>query len=282
MMKKILRPIGVLLSVIATKLVIYKHKPTVYVVTGTGETSLVRESLYTGIKGLKPTRRNLEKPEAEFSVPLTIWGEFSYPKNLINWIRVFSTTLLRILYLKSYNHTLILEINSINSKILEKWLPIISPINIFVIGEISITNQVLNKNIININYNNDVLSDITNQVADFVSSKYTVSKPEIINKLNSSFTPTSRINFAKSKCGNIVIDASYYQFAPQIKSIEEIIEVFPGPKKIIGNVPKSWKNNEFVLSLPIINKFEDANKEDILLLVGNRKDVINLRKDLFI
>ena len=281
-MKKISRPIGVLLCAFATKLVILKHKPTIYVITGSGETSLVRESLYLSIKEITPTRRNLEKPEAEFSIPLTIFGEFHYPTSLLSWIKIYTLTLLRIIYLKPYKHTIILEINSINQKILNRWLPILNPENLLVVGDILKINLKFEAKLIKINNEQDIIKDISKQVVDFVSNKYHINVSEILKKQNSNVTPISRINFAKSKLGNIVINASYFQFAPQIKSVEEIIELFPGPKKLIGNVPQSWKDTKFVRSLQIIECFEQAGKEDILLLVGNRKDVINLRKDLFI
>lgn len=281
-MKKIIRPFGVLLCEIATKLVILKHKPVIYIVTGSGETSLVRESLYSFIKHITPTRRNIEKPEAEFSIPLTIFGEFRYPTSLLNWLKIYVQTILRVIYLKPYKHTIILEINFINQDILKKWLPVLNPENIFFIGDITEIPKVFNEKVVSIISTEDIIADILSQVADFVSIKYKIDKQEILAKQNSNITPISRINFAKSKFGNIVIDTSYFQFAPQIKSVEEIIELFPGPKKIIGIIPQSWKNNDFVKSISVINKFEEANKEDVLLLVGNRKDIINLRKDLFI
>ena len=280
-MKKILRPFGVLLFKIATKLVILKHKPIIYIVTGSGETSLVRESLYSSIKNISPTRRNIEKPEAEFSIPLTIFGEFRYPKSLMGWIKIYTQTLSRIIYLTPYKHTIILEINSINQKILDKWLLILNPENILIIGNISDINLSFKDRIVNITNSENIITEIASQITSFVSLKYQVDKKEI-EKQNNNITPISKINFAKSKFGNIVVDASYFQFAPQIKSVEEIIELFPGTKKIIGNIPPSWKDNEFVKSLTVINKFEEASKEDILLLVGNRIDVLNLRKDLFI
>ncbi len=280
-MKKILRPFGVLLCEIATKLVILKHKPVIYIITGSGETSLVRESLYSSIKNISPTRRNIEKPEAEFSIPLTIFGEFRYPKSLLSWIQIYFQTLLRIVYLNPYKHTIILEINSINQKILDNWLPILNPENILVIGNISNLNPNFIKRTINITNSENIIEEISTQITDFVSLKYKIDRQEI-HKQHNNITPISKINFAKSKFGNIVIDASYFQFPPQIKSVEEIIELFPGTKKIIGNIPISWKENEFVKSLITISKFEEAEKEDILLLVGNRTEVLNLRKDLFI
>jgi len=280
-MKHILRPLGVFLCAIATKLIIYKHKPIIYVITGSGETSLVREYLYASIKDIYPTRRNIEKPEAEFSIPLTVFGEFDYPKSLLKWVKIYLLTILRIIYLKPYKNTLILEINSINQKILEKWLPILNPENIFVIGNILKVDPQLEYKAINIENHKDFTTDIANQISKFVSSKYNISLEQIFAK-QQNIIPISKINFAKTRYGNIVIDASYFQFPPQIKSIEEIIEVFPGTKKLIGNIPASWTENKFIKSLDIISSFDKANKEDILILVGNRKDVINLRKELFI
>jgi len=282
MMKIILRPLGVYLCALATKKVILKHKPIIYVITGSGETSLVRESLYIGLKELTPTRRNLEKPEAEFSIPLTIFGEFNYPKSLLSWIIIYIQTLLRIFYLKSYQHTIIIEINSVNQAILDKWLPILNPDKIFVIGNISNIDLEYKEKTIYIKYSQDIVSDITEQISGFIATTFTTSKSAILEKLSTNSLPTSRINFAKSKFGNIVIDASYFQFPPSIQSVEEIIELFPGPKKLIGQIPESWKQNAYVTSLTKIDNFKHANKEDVLLLVGNRTKVLSLRKDLFI
>jgi len=280
-MKHLIRPFGVFLCAIATKLIIYKHKPIIYIITGSGETSLVREYLYESIKDILPTRRNIEKPEAEFSIPLTIFGEFDYPKNLLKWVRIYLLTILRIIYFKPYKHVLILEINSINQKILQKWLPILDPENIFVIGNIANINPHYKNKVIKIQNDKDFTTSISKEIGNFVSSKYNIKPEQIVSK-QQNIAPISKINFAKTRYGNIVIDASYFQFPPQVKSIEEIIDVFPGTKKLIGNIPPSWSKNKFIKSLKIINSFDKAKKEDILILVGNRKDIINLRKELFI
>ena len=64
---------------ILTQAVIKKHNPTIIALVGERGTSVPREVLYHVLHKHRPTRRNIESPEAEFVVPLTIIGAEHYP-----------------------------------------------------------------------------------------------------------------------------------------------------------------------------------------------------------
>ena len=275
------RPIGISLSKIVTQIIKLKHKPNIIVVTGSGETSLVRELLYNAIKEIEPTRRNLEKPEAEFSIPLTIFGEYSYPRTKFIWLILFVKTILRLFYIKPYQHTLIVEINSFNQKIYDRWIPVLAPSTIFVVGNIH--EQLKNSSeIITINQSEDFINNAIEIISTYTNQKYYCDKNLIIENLKNSNLPQSKINFAKSPVGNIVLDASYFQFPPSAETVAEIISVFPNHKKIIGEIPASWTKHDLVKNLKQIKDFNEAQREDLIILVGPRNKVVNLRRNLFI
>jgi len=276
------RPIGIFLSKIVTKIIKLKHKPNIIVVTGSGETSLVRELLYSAIKEIEPTRRNLEKPEAEFSIPLTIFGEYSYPRTKFIWLILFFKTILRLFYIKPYQHTLIVEINSFNQKIYERWIPILAPSTIFVVGNIHEQIKDNSLEVITINQSEDFINNAIEIISIYTNQKYNCDKNLIRERLENSNLPQSKINFAKSPMGNIVLDASYFQFAPSAETVSEIVSIFPNDKKIIGEIPKSWAKHDLIKNLKQIKNFNEAEREDLIILVGPRNKVVNLRRNLFI
>jgi len=120
--KKLLRRVGRTVLKHLSRAVLNRHRPKVIAIVGDGPTAIAREAIYTVLKEKYPTRRNLESPEAEFSVPLTIFGAKTYPRSLGHWLNLTIKTVLQILVLKPYFHFLILELNATNLRILDFWL----------------------------------------------------------------------------------------------------------------------------------------------------------------
>ena len=123
-MRNIIRLIGQKVLKAHAKLVIEKHKPTIIGIIGSGETSIAREVIYAVLSQAYPTRRNLESPLVEFSLPLTIIGSSDYPTTFFKWIILTARTLWQIVTVKPYHHFLVLEMSPAARLTLSYWLDI--------------------------------------------------------------------------------------------------------------------------------------------------------------
>src|SRR5690242_6712489 len=108
-MKSSLRLIGRLILKHLSRLTIRKHKPLIIGVLGEGPTSIAREFAYAVVSTTLPARRNLETPEAEFSLPLTILDYPNYPQSVVEWLWVMLKTFLQLFTIRPYKHALVLE-----------------------------------------------------------------------------------------------------------------------------------------------------------------------------
>ena len=183
-MKKIFRkPFRYILSIL-TKAVIAKHKPTVIAVMGDGQTSIAREIIYEVIATTYPARRNLESPESEFSVPLTILGYPKYPKTLLDWLKMIGKTTVQFFKVKPYHHFLVLELNSIDLNILKYWLDITTSDVALIVGNTPINYS---------NYNFKKIIKVSAKDLDDILGPFKIAARQIAKFYNiKSMNRTSR------------------------------------------------------------------------------------------
>jgi hypothetical protein len=221
-MTKFLRPILRQVLLLLTKGVLAKHKPQIIAVTGEGETSIVRELVFTAVNSSYPARRNLETPEAEFSVPLTVLGYKSYPRNLFHWMWVIIKSALQLIIFKSHFHFLILELDTVNLEVQDFWLKALKPKLVIEAGspcKVITGTQVLKipvdkksavpyKGLIHAvgNY-----LDIDSQLIDVVLESVNLAEP--------------RIRFLKGQNSALVIDATHYYFPISLKAVLELVDL---------------------------------------------------------
>jgi len=118
-----------------TKITIKAQNHRIIVVTGVGQTSIVKESLYTILYNKYTTRRNLEYPKSEFTIPLAIYGVHKYPKSYIEWIFVILKAFFQTKKSNSLKHVTILEIISTAESFYEYWINVLKPQNILIINQ---------------------------------------------------------------------------------------------------------------------------------------------------
>jgi len=224
-MKAILRKALRLALKELTRLVINKHHPHVIVVTGDGQTSITREVLYQALREHFPTRRNLESPEAELSVPLTIIGWPTYPKKHLVWLTVLGKTLLQLFYLKAYPHYLILEVAPSSQEILDYWLRTIKPEITVVVGRQPASRYLNESNTLPVSsqVSRDFLEPAFS-AAFQIGSFFGISQEQIRQSLDQFELPQPRIKLLRGPKGRLVIDASYYYSPPPLTAIWETLD----------------------------------------------------------
>ncbi|MDP2873711.1 MAG: hypothetical protein Q8N84_00175 [bacterium] len=223
-MKKLLRRCLRAILKHLTLMVLKKHHPHLIVVTGDGQTSLVREVFYSALQDSVPTRRNLEAPEAEFSVPLTILGWPDYPKTIFGWIKVIAKTCAQLTYLKPYTHYLILELAPSSEEILDYWLKAIKPEVTVVVGSLPPSKIITEKNslLISQEIDKDFLTPVIAMTKE-IGHLYHLSENTIDRNLQSFELPSPRIRLLESASGRTLVDASFYYSPPHFTSIQEIL-----------------------------------------------------------
>lgn len=238
-----------------TVLTIKKHNPEIIVVTGTGQTSLAREYIYSLLYKKAPTRRNLEIPESEFSIPLTVFGEFTYPKNKIAWIPIILKVLILLIKNGSYKHVLIIEISNSNELSYNYWVKILNPK--FIINTGSSIELTANENLIS------NLKKLLNKLISY----FKLDDSYFENQVAKTSFPSPRINFRKGKFGEFIIDARHYYYPPALNSAIELTTDLTG-RKIIFTKDKSdlenLKNSNFLVNPKNITLL----KTDVIILRG--------------
>lgn len=217
------------------RVIIGKHRPDVIAVLGTGPTSIIREAVYTLLHEKYPTRRNLESPESEFSVPLTVLGSPSYPTNDWQWFPLLFTIIRQIVTTKAYFHILVLEMGTDNLESLTYWLEITRPKFIIVSGESALPECV----------NGDKTVLIKCPVASFddqglytnaltgLGHYYQIPEEDIKSVPKRSALPQSRIAVRRNSRGQFILDATYYYYPSPLQAVIEVAEVLPEPRAYI-------------------------------------------------
>ncbi len=261
----------ILRSVLGTlaRLVLAKHNPDIIVVTGNGQTSLVREYLYTLLYEKFPVRRNIEMPEAEFAIPLCIFGNYSYPRRKIGWFAIVIKVFIQLIKVKPYKHILIVEISFFDPYIINYWMAILRPkFKVSVKPEIDFTNITNSKEI------------LLSLIAD-IQNSYSLDQQYVDTQLTKTSLPISRIKIVKGKNKSLVVDARHYYFPAPLKSVVEIVSALEGNTiiftniendlSIIQNLSLSWKIN------PTNYK---PNESDVIILRGQKVANRNLSEYL--
>lgn len=229
------RRFGRLLLKLLTQAVLRKHRPEIIALIGDGPTSLMREALYTVFHEEYPTRRNLEPPEAEFSVPLTIIGRQTYPTRGWEWPFLIFKTVLQLIFLKSYRHYLILEMGTVNKESFLYWLEIARPQLIIILGHLS---SDLEENLPPIKIMKEEETSLENfapyqQLSLKVAKLYGIDEVQARRHLLMLNWPSSRLNLVKTEEGKIIVDATYHYLPPSWTAVCEITEDLPGNKIVI-------------------------------------------------
>ena len=99
---------------ILAKLTIWRYNPLIIGVTGSVGKTSAKEAIYSVLKDKFRTRRNIKNYNNEIGVPLTVLGSYISPQTkfsgLLGWIKIFSISLIKIIYQKDYPEVLVLEL----------------------------------------------------------------------------------------------------------------------------------------------------------------------------
>lgn len=191
-----------------TKLVLKKHHPVVIAITGKGATAVTRELVFQVVNIAYPAVQNMQSPIVEFSIPLTIIGVKGYPENTWQWLKVFVKAVVQLFKLNSFEHYLVLELNTINKSTSEYWLNVLKP---------------------------DYLIDTSSLAADANLAEYKKLAVEFGVKLgvdeDVSYAILEDFNFSgsglklyKGLNGCLVIDATYHFYPTSETLITEFLE----------------------------------------------------------
>lgn len=222
-------------------LTIKKHKINVVVIVSNKIPTLLRESLYNKLPPEVNPRRNIESMRNEFSVGLFILGEKYYPSDIISWIKFIIFSLFRLIYIKPYPHTLILDLNHESTKIFGYWMSIIKPF-LSLVEESSEKIKISKEYSQNVEIiNNQNLQEITNgnetKVGTIVKEYFSTNDEQKDSNAN---LPLPRIRFTNLPDGSMVVDACYF-FHPI--PLNSILEMFSDNTILVTN-PTNIKSLE--------------------------------------
>jgi hypothetical protein len=214
---------------------IKKHSPKIIVVAGENNTSIIREYIYNVVSLEHNARRNLERNENEFSIPLTILGVNFYPTNLFLWLKVLFVTFARLIYLKPYNHYLVIELRHIDKNIVKFWDKVLNPwMTIF-------TDSTGTNSIKNLSYKikeEDIMNIISfkgSKLLEFLCENLKININQI--KLNNNrYIPRPRILVLNGINKSIIIDARFQHSPLSIQSVIEMANCYNGRKYILSNL----------------------------------------------
>ncbi len=268
-----------------TKLTLKKHQPTIIAIMGDGQTSIGREIVYHLIKTRFPARRNLESPEAEFSVPLTVLGYPSYPEHSWEWVRLLLKSYFLVKKNPPHKHFLILELNFIDPDLLSHWLKVLDPETALIVGRVPVDYSEFGiKKVVKINqtHPDDVLKPFELAVQQ-IGRFYNI-EPNVIEQALSSFSlPSSKIRFFPGINNSVIIDATHYYFPIKLDSALELVQddteigrkiVFTKNKKDINALKQhsDWLKNP--------KNFTPQNN-DAIVLRGNKTVTMQEFEHLF-
>lgn len=229
MLKKPLRRVLRLILFGLARAALDKHHPTVVAIVGEGKTGIVREAIYTAIKEKLPARRNLEAPNAEFVLPLTILGAREYPLTILGWLIILFRSVAQLLLLPAYKNILILEIETTRKEVFDYFWNITRPAILVRCGKTPLlsTHQTAPQTFV-VRETGDLSGYL--ETALRVAESLKVERRAAEKSLKNLELPRARINILPSKNGGIVIDATYQYFPTNSEALEEILEALPGKK----------------------------------------------------
>lgn len=272
---KIPRPLLRQILLFLTHRAIKKHKPLIVAIIGEKNASLVRELTYTICKTQYNTRRNLEKTDVEFGIPLTVLGELYYPQQKFGWIKLVIINFLRLIYLKPYRHALVIQIHKITKPIQDTWLKALSP-------EITISTDAKypTKNLLTLNdFESIQKGHITENMKMFLT-RMSINERKAKIALEESTFLQSRINIFSGKKGSLIVDARHYYYPMNFKAITETIKYLSGRKFLITDIKSDLKAlpTDYVVIKDIRNIH--IHKNAIYIFRGSKKLYINEIRNL--
>lgn len=264
-MKSLFKPFARQIIGFLAKQTLLKHNPTVIAIVGDGPTSIMREVMYSALKEGIPTRRNLELPESEFSIPITILNYPHYPTWVGAWCWLFIKTALQLLKIRPYKHALVLEMHPLNQRAWDYWQQLIQPTAVIKIGEFSYVNRIES-----INLQSDASVDRMKEVATQLAERFDIEDLDIELGLETLTFPAGRIRFLRAKFDGIVIDSTYYYFPIRLESVLEVANAFEGRKVIFTSDKSDWENMDASWQVNPANYIPQRN--DTVILRGKRTD----------
>ncbi|MFZ5424836.1 MAG: hypothetical protein ACOZAO_03450 [Patescibacteria group bacterium] len=257
-----IQPRQVLRSVLGklTLATIKKHKPTIIVVTGDGQTSIVREAIYQVFHEKLPSRRNLETPEAELSIPLTVIGTTNYPGNAKSWISTIVKTSAVLIKNKPYRHLLVIEVSKSNQEIFKYWVNILNPVAVIDVPK--------NLDLIKKEKLSEYIIQIVNKR---LLKKLKIDEINIQESINTLNLPKSKIELKAGKNNTTIVDNTYYYYPAPLVSALEIGNMLEGNKILFTELKT---DEEYIqknrLNWKINPKNYTAKKSDVILLRLNK------------
>jgi len=250
-MKKISRRLLRKILKFLTKTVINKHNPTIIALVGKSGTAVPRKVLYHVLHEHFPTRRNLESPEAEFVIPLTIIGADYYPKSIFGWLKIVLKTLAQLAALPAHSNILILELNTKLSEILNYWLEITKPEIIITCGSHPSSPYLRKRTTLTAPSVKTTNLENYKQLALDVGTTLGLKETAIRKSFTSLELPKPRIRLLPGKKGTFVIDATFKFFPPLKQSIEEILNSLSG-RKVWVHSQKEWQKKKIETGVVIV------------------------------
>lgn len=258
--KKILRRgLRVILKYL-TRAVLRKHRPKIIALVGGSQTAIAREAIYMALHEHFPTRRSLEAPEAEFVVPLTIFGAEYYPRNLGQWLKILIKTIVQLVFFKPYSNILILEMTTGLTEILDYWLEITQPQIVITCGAHPESRYLNEETVLKLGEAMDDFLQPYRTVAVQVARQFNIPEAESKSALNKLELPPARIKVLLGQKGNLVVDATYKYFPPSKQSLDEILGGLGGNQIWVKN-PQDWQP-------------EKITPQDIVVVFGPRRELL--------
>ncbi len=258
------------------KFVLGKHQPKIIIIFGDGPTASLREYLYAVIKEKYPVRRNLEFPEAEFSIPLTIFGNFPYPISITEWLTVILKTAFLAAAVKPHRHFLILEMACITPEIFNLWIKILKPNTIVGVGKLPTGLDIQPTDLLDSPAAGD--NDLK-QLAQKVAQTYGLSRRQVNTGLAKANLPLGRIRLLPGQNGSLIVDSTYYHRPPPLSAVWEMIATLPGRKILFSQVSGEEKN--YPPQIALVNpKNYQPQKEDTIIIRGRRPERLDQLRNL--
>lgn len=254
---------------ILTRWTLRKHRPTVIFVVGEGETSIVRESIYYALRESLPTRRNLELPEAEFSIPITILNYPNYPKNLLGWMWLVIKTLVQLITIRPYNHNLVLEVHPLDAGVWYYWKNIIRPDLVVKVGNFEYG---VAAGFMEMSNSEDVL-DSAKDLAMEVAERLGIDGIDAELGLSQLDLPEPRLQILNGKNGSTIVDATYYYFPIRLQAIADIV---PSLGEEVFIINPSTDDLDFIGEQNLNWQIQSSNKDlgqksgQVIILRGSR------------
>lgn len=249
-----------------TRAVLKKHQPKIIVLVGKSQTAIAREALYTVLHEHFPTRRSIEAPEAEFVIPLTIFGADTYPQNIFAWLKILAKTAAQTIFFKPHFHILILEMTTGLSEILDYWLEITKPNIVITCGKHPPSAYITKETVTIAFTRSGIVQGLkTKQLQKMVlkiGEYFDLSEKEILTSFSKFSLPSPRIRILLGEKGNLVIDATYKYFPPSVKSLEEVLAPLSGNKLWIRSL-KDWQKAK-------------VEPKDVVVILGPRKKLLEV------